>query len=108
MIRPCNDWVLVRIHPLPKYQGELHLVGDVTNLRTGVVIRTGPGKFRGKHRVPVGVYEGDQVAFLRWNQEHLQGKQVTNYLKEVGEDLALIQAGDILLAWSSWDKHVVL
>lgn len=96
-MKPLHDWILVRLEPLPEKIGSLFtLHGD--RVRTAVVLDVGPGVHKpgSNTRVPVGVDKGERVAFFREHLEHKQGKQLVSALKEVGDDLGLIRATDVL------------
>ncbi len=101
MIHLHNDCILVRLDPIPEKVGSI-VVPDssqaATNIRTGTVLRTGPGRWskNGKKRIPVAVSTGDKVAFFRANLEHLQGKQITQLLQEIDKHVGLIREDDVL------------
>lgn len=106
--RPIQDWVLVEMDPLTeKNRGGIIILKDTTGntVRTGTVLRTGPGK-TDKHgnRIPIGVEKGEKVAFFRWNMEHQQGQQVVDRLKDLGDNLGLIRVSDILFAFRDGEK----
>lgn len=101
-LRPMNDLVLVKLDPLAEVsKGGIALIADntVSSVRTATVLSVGPGRWEGKHRHRVGVEEGERVVFLRWHLEHQSGKAIANFLSEVGDDLGLIKAADILFAF---------
>ncbi len=100
MIRPLHDWILVRLDPFKTERNGLWVSEDSQKVRTATVIRSGPGKPTGASgHVPTGVQEGDRVAFFRWHQEHQQGKQLKGVLSELGDNIGLVRAPDILCAW---------
>lgn len=95
-LKPLHDWIVVKMEPVPQKRGELFLVhGD--RVRTGVVLSIGPGKCTKEgNRIPIGLEKGERVAFFRENLEHQQGKQILSAIKEVGDDIGLIRANDVL------------
>lgn len=107
MIRPLSDWMLVKFDPLKKRSDIIELAGDkdTSSVRTGTVLRAGPGKpFAKKSGVhPMEVKEGDRITFLRWHQEHRPGKATAEVLKqlsaELGEDVFIIRQSDILFVF---------
>ena len=105
-IRPLSDWILVQFDPLKKRSGIIELAGDndTSAVRTGTVLRTGPGKpLADGSLAPMEVKEGDRVTFLRWHQEHRPGKMTAAALKGIGEemgmDVHLIRQSDILFVF---------
>lgn len=105
--RPHNDLILVDLDPLPKVtSGGIHLPDDAPGqrIRTGTVLRVGPGKWKGSRRDPIGVEPGEKVAFLRWHLEHQTGKTVTGFLATLGENLGLIRGLDVLFAFPAGEK----
>lgn len=104
--RPISDWILVKFDPLKKRSDIIELAGDndTSAVRTGTVVRPGPGRPRNAGGVvPMAVKGGDRIAFLRWHQEHRPGKANAEVLKkmsaELGEDLTLIRQNDILFVF---------
>lgn len=97
-IRPLNDWLLVKMDPVAVMSGTIFLPTNPSRIRTGTVIRSGPGRWpkRGVQRTATGVEAGDKVAFFRENLEHQAGKQLSGTLAEVGEDLAMLRVNDVL------------
>ncbi len=97
MIRPLNDWMVVKMDPIPEKVGLLFTVhGD--RVRTGTIVSVGPGACNpstGK-RIPLGVEKGEKIAFFRENFEHQQGKQLVATLKDLGNDLGMLRAADVL------------
>ena len=104
-IRPLLDWLVVELDPLPtETAGGLFLVGSgAERVRTGEVLRVGPGRWTsdGAQRVPVELQPGDRVAFFRENLEHQQGKQLTNVLQSVDERIGMLRASDVLYVGTS-------
>jgi len=107
MIRPLHDWLLVKMDPIPEKVGSLFTVhGD--RVRQAVVLSVGPGRVRSDGgRIPVGVEKGERVAFYRENLEHQQGKQLVAMLKDLGDDLGLIRASDILFVVAQGENITV-
>lgn len=107
--RPLGDRILVRLDPLKMVsRGGIELIQDNTenSVRTGTVVMIGPGRygFNTMQRMPLGVEPGEKVCFLRWHLEHKTGKTITHQLSELGEELGLLDAKDILFAWSAHEK----
>lgn len=106
--RPLSDYILIKLDPLPEEtKGGIILIADngVSNVRSGTVLRVGPGKPNERgHRIPIGVEPGERVAFLRWHLEHQSGKKIASFLAGLGEDLGLIRAPDVLFAYHSSTK----
>ena len=96
-IRPLNDWLLVRCEKIPEKIGAI-IVPNGTRVRTGEVLAAGPGRFYKdqKARTPVDVSVGDRVAFFRETLETQQGKQIVSVLHDIGDDIGLIRATDVL------------
>lgn len=92
MIRPLHDWLVVAMDPLPESHGSILLVHG-GRVRTGTVLRTGPGKKAADTYAPLDVAVGDKVAFFRENLEHKQGRTLLTY---TDENTALIRATDVL------------
>lgn len=106
-LKPLHDWVLVKMDPFPEKQGSIIVLEDSSpnRIRTGTVLLVGAGLRDEKgERIHVGLGEGERVAFFRWNLEHQNGKRVTAFLEGFGDDLGLIRAKDILMAWSANEK----
>lgn len=96
MIRPLNDWILVKLMPIEHQVGSIFLPEGV-DFRKATVISTGPGAENKKgKRMPTGVEPGEHVLFNRAHGEHKQGKQL---IRELGEDMLLLQPEDILLVF---------
>ena len=106
-MRPLNDWVLVRVNPLPeKTFSDIFLVHG-GNVRTAVVVEVGPGRRTSKGAlVPTDLEVGDKVAYFRWNEEHKQGKQLTSVLATEDDSLFLVKASDILFTWTGEDPLI--
>lgn len=110
---PLHDWMVVKLDPLPGVsKGGIVLpegTSGMERVRTGKVLRVGPGKWRWSKaerksvRTPVGVEVGEGVAFFRENLEHQQGKQVTAIIQELEEDTGMIRAADVLYAFHRMD-----
>ena len=105
---PCHDSLLVKMDPIPEKQGSLIILEDSSpnRVRTGQGLKVGPGVRNEKtgERTPVGIEQGEKVAFFRWNLEHQNGKRIASFLEAFGEDLGLIRARDILLAWAPGEE----
>lgn len=109
-LQPWQDYVLVQLDPLLEKSttsGIIILKDTTANVvRTGVVLRKGPGRLSPKgNRIPVGLERGEKIAFLRWHLEHQTGKQVMGHLQELGDDLALVREPDVLFAYLA-HEHV--
>ena len=96
-LRPLNDWVLVKCEVIPEKIGNIFLPHG-TRMRTGEVLAVGPGRVYKdqKHRTPPDVTVGERVAFFRETLETQQGKTIVGVLQDLGDDLGLIRASDIL------------
>ncbi len=103
MIRPLSDWILVRLDKFEENRGSIIILEDssANPILTGTVEAVGPGRKIEDRKAPVGVEKGEKVAFLRWHLEHKSGKQRSSFLSDLGEDLALIRAADVLFAFSA-------
>lgn len=95
MLRPFGDGVLVRLNPPAKRSTTIELPTNESNIRTGVVVRTGPGK----HKKGLQVAEGEKVAFVRWHLEHKNGKSVSTVIETEEPGCVLIQQRDILFVY---------
>lgn len=101
--RPMNDWVLVRLDPLPEKLGSI-LLPSKGHIYTATVLSVGPGaeipldhnRPEKKRFFPTDVRAGEKVVFLRWAVEGRQGKAVRSTFEELGADIALIKERDIL------------
>lgn len=94
-LRPLNDFVLVKMDPLPDRTsaGGIHLTYD-NPVRTGTVIRSGPGRlFVGEDYRPSESKPGDRIAFFTVINQTRQGKSVVHLL---GDDQTIIRESDIL------------
>lgn len=89
MIRPLRDWMVVRLHPLPERSGSI-ILPHGGPIRTGEVLAV--GKTAAKE-----VRVGEHIAFRREHLEHQQGKQVGAVLKELGDNLGMLRAMDVLM-----------
>lgn len=97
-LRPTGDGVLVRMDPIPEKQGLVFLPAG-GRVRTGEVLAVGPGRRTKQGTViPMDLEKGERIAFYRENFEHLQGKMIVRKLAELGDDLGLLSARDILFA----------
>lgn len=93
MIRPINDWLVVKLDEDKKVRGELLLVrGD--RVRTGTVLSVGPGRQYSDEYVPTEVAPGDKVAFFRENLEHASGKVILQHMED---GKCMLRESDILL-----------
>jgi co-chaperonin GroES (HSP10) len=106
VITPLSDWLLVKVDPPSKRSGIIEIASDndTSAVRTGTVLRMGPGKVLKKGgRSCVGLQIGDRVAFLRWHQEHRPGKSLKEAVQrnnpEIEDDLMLIREPDVLFAF---------
>ncbi len=104
-VNPQKDNVLVEMDVLKdETRNGVIILKDTTaqRVRVATVLSVGPGKRDPKTgaRIPVGVERGERVAFFRWNQEHLQGKQLQRVFGELGDNVALVNESDILFAFS--------
>jgi|HubBroStandDraft_2_1064218.scaffolds.fasta_scaffold1437362_1 co-chaperonin GroES (HSP10) len=101
---PLGDRIMVKLDPLKEVsKGGIALISDntVSPVRTGLVLRVGPGSWVGSRRQPIGVEPGERVAFLRWHLEHQSGKQIMHALSQLEDDVGLLKDEDILFAFPS-------
>jgi co-chaperonin GroES (HSP10) len=95
-MRLLHDWILVELDPIVEREGSIVLLHGQA-VRTATVRAVGPGRaLPTGARVPVGVTPGDRIAFRREHLEHKPGKQILAVLQEIGENLGLLRAPDIL------------
>lgn len=104
-VSPLHDWMLVKMDPLNDQYRGIHLAGR-GRIRTGEVLRVGPGHKKGALTVPLDVRVGERVSFFRENLEHKQGRQLQSVLHEMGEDLALIRSNDVLFVIEAGDPEL--
>lgn len=94
--RPLHDWLLIKVDPIQEKEGSIFLVHG-GRVRTATVVRMGPGKsMPSGSKEPIGLAVGARIAFYREHMEHKQGKTLGAFLKEIGDDLALIRVADVL------------
>lgn len=102
MIRPCQDWMLVKLDEIPEKQGSLYVAPSAEErVRTGTILRTGPGQWLKEainKRRPLGVEVGERVAFFRENFETSQGKQIASIVEEIEPGTVMVRARDLLYA----------
>jgi len=97
--KPYADYLLVRVDPFREEKNGIILTGnrETEHVRTGTIVAVGPGRRTDTGvRVPVDAQVGERVAFLRWHQEHTQGKKLTHLL---GQDHMLLRECDILCCY---------
>lgn len=97
-LRPLSDWVVVRCEPIRQISLSGLVLPHGERVRIGEVIAVGPGRyFKGKkHPTPPDVSVGDRIAFFRETLETQQGKKIVQFMQELGDDLGLIRASDVL------------
>lgn len=101
--KPLNDWILIRMDPLPEKLGSI-ILPSKGHVRTASVLSVGCGaeisldhnKPEAKRFIPTDVKVGEKIAFLRWAVESQQGTQLASTFEELGADIALIKERDIL------------
>jgi co-chaperonin GroES (HSP10) len=103
-----GDWLLVHLDPdqTMSTTGILHLPDGAHEhvLRTGTVVKAGPGKWALKPikgtktygRVPLGVEVGERVVFVKFAVTHTETSKRIQQI--VGVDYGMIQPHDVLLA----------
>ena len=102
-LRPLHDWILVELDPIPEktVNGIILTGAGAHRVRTGKVLRAGPGRRRRDGvLIPMGVKVDEKVAFFRENLEHQQGKTVTAVIQELEENTGLIREPDVLVAFA--------
>jgi co-chaperonin GroES (HSP10) len=105
-VQPLHDWIVVKLDDIRETtaSGLLHLPqgAGAERVRTGTVLRVGPGKRHWNRKekreilVPVAVGPGAKVAFWRENLEHQQGKQMSAIIQELEPGTGMIREADIL------------
>jgi len=107
-VRPLNDWVLVKVDPMPATIGSVIVPSSykARDTHTATVLKVGPGKPLPDGTVkPMELSPGDRVCFHRWNLEHKNGLAVAHALEEMGPDFALIKESDVLFVWPPDEQH---
>jgi co-chaperonin GroES (HSP10) len=103
-LRPLSDVVLVKLHPLEK-PSELLFTPNAEHqpLRTGTVVRVGPGRRKLKSAggvkttfIPSQLKEGERVAFFSAAGDASRGRLPPHFL---GEDEVLIREEDVLFVF---------
>lgn len=100
-VRPLHDVLIVELEPVRETtSGGLIVPATVSpSIRTGRVLRAGPGRawkpLEGGKKVfwPMDVRVGERVAFFTANLEHKQGRQICYVL---GDNEALLRETDVL------------
>jgi co-chaperonin GroES (HSP10) len=96
MIRPINDWILVKMDPVETRVGSIYVPDGVDHYKA-TVVSSGPGKELSTGvRQPTELVPGDRVVFSRAHGEHKQGKLL---LQMLGSDHLLIKPSDVLFAF---------
>jgi co-chaperonin GroES (HSP10) len=116
-LRPKNDRIHVRLDPRKDKTSGGILLPDSKDqeIRTGVIIDVGPGKYV-KHRRskqddyreifrPMEAKPGERVAFFIASVDTRSGKAISHYLQE---DERLITEEDILFVIDEGDVEVTL
>ena len=104
MIRPMNDWILVRYDPDEDNErtldsGVIIPAGsyrDEDIHQWGTVVRVGPGKWDGHKRKKLEVKPGDKVLFIRFLKNTHTGETLRAQ-HAIGENEFLIKESDILV-----------
>lgn len=96
-IRPLSDWTVVKCEPIQEKIGSIVLLHG-RRIRFAEVLAVGPGRvWKGsKFPAPTGLAVGDRIAFFRETLETQQGKEIVRVLQDLGDDLGLIRAQDVL------------
>lgn len=100
-IRPLSDVVLVRMDPPQRRSEVLFTPNDEdVPVRTGTVLRVGPGRRKLKHRakdqttfIPTQLREGERVVFFAAAAKTKKGRLPIQHLED---DQALIREEDVL------------
>lgn len=98
-VRPLNDWIVVRLDKPSeaKKDGLWVPASQEDRVRTGVIIKTGPGRTSKKGKlIPMEAAPGMKVAFFRENFETMHGKTLIGFLRQLDENIGIIQERDIL------------
>lgn len=100
--RPLRETVLIQVDPAPTMRGAIVLPDDAEpRIRTGVVLSVGPGRWVGKKkktRERIGVEPGERVAFLQMHMDTPSGAQLTETIRQLGDNIGLLADRDILFA----------
>jgi len=98
--KPFSDWLLVKVDP-PKKRSELIETVTPSRICTGVVLKAGPGRhFSDGVFQKMDVAPDERIAFFRENMVTKSGQQITKSLMDLGDNLALIRANDVLFVCS--------
>jgi co-chaperonin GroES (HSP10) len=95
-IRPLGDWIVVHLNR-PAESKIWVPPSQEDRIRTGVILQTGPGRTSKKGKlIPMEAQKGMKVAFFRENFETMHGKTLIGFLRQLDEDIGIIQERDIL------------
>lgn len=98
-IRPLGDWIVVELPKPEKPKAGVLWVppSQEDRVRTGIILETGPGRVSKKGKlIPMEVKKGMKVAFFRENFETMHGKTLVGFLRQLDENIGIIQERDIL------------
>jgi co-chaperonin GroES (HSP10) len=93
-LRPVNDWLLVELEPEVKETSSGLILVAPEPIRSGRVLRVGPGKRYPEKFVETVVRVGERVAFFIAGAQTKQGTQLSYVLPE---NQILIRETDVLL-----------
>jgi co-chaperonin GroES (HSP10) len=99
VIRPLNNYVLVRLEAEPEKTGTVVLIDSTDNPPIfGIVLAVGPGRIDKKkgRRVPMEVQVGMRVCFMKCVAHTSQAERVNAIVQELDADTILIRDNDIL------------
>ncbi len=101
MIRPLHDWIVVKEDP-PRELSDTIIVQRKDRVRTGTVLRVGPGKWctHTAVRIRPGVEPGEKIAYFVENQQTKSGDQVLRAVQSDGPGTVMIRTSDVLLAFA--------
>lgn len=98
--RPLSDWLLVKLDA-PKKRSDIIETLSTSRIYTGIIVRTGPGRyFSDGVFQAMDVKEGERIAFFKENTTTKLGQQLSKSLMELGDNLTLIRANDVLFICS--------
>jgi co-chaperonin GroES (HSP10) len=102
-----HDWVLVGLDPIGRdnFTAGGVLLSEPKMVRTGTVLKTGPGKFyTDKVYKPIDIKVGEHVAFFAGNMDTKQGKEIRSFIED---DEALLPEPAILFAFELEDGEAL-
>jgi co-chaperonin GroES (HSP10) len=106
--RPLKDAVLVQCEPAKEQIGSIFLANQEPRITFARVLAVGPGREKKNGvREPPDVSVGERVCFISMHMDTPKGAQPTSTLRELGENIGLIQDRDILFAIADGEEITV-